>query len=84
MGFRRYRDTTPMAFLRNVRLERVRLDLLRAKEENRPATVTYVALIWGFSDLGHFTAAYARKFNELSSQTLRCAGLLPASPKKAQ
>ncbi|NMG15772.1 AraC family transcriptional regulator [Aromatoleum bremense] len=83
-GFQRYRDTTPMAFLRNVRLERVRLDLLRAKEENRPATVTDVALTWGFSHLGHFTAAYARKFNELPSQTLRCAGLLPASRKKAQ
>jgi AraC-like DNA-binding protein len=70
-GFQRYRDTTPMAFLRDIRLQRVREELLNAKLGNCPMTVTRVALDWGFSHLGHFTRAYAEKFKELPSQTLR-------------
>ncbi|WP_428424371.1 AraC family transcriptional regulator [Methylibium sp.] len=70
-GFRHYRNTTPMAFLKNVRLQRVHEELLSAKLQNRMETVTRVALEWGFSHLGHFTKAYADKFKELPSQTLR-------------
>jgi len=71
-GFQRYRNTTPMAFLRDIRLQRVREELLDAKLRNRPMTVTRVALDWGFSHMGHFTKAYAERFKELPSQTLRC------------
>jgi AraC-like DNA-binding protein len=33
--------------------------------------VTDVAYRWGFSNLGDFAAAYARRFSELPSTTLR-------------
>ncbi|CAM3786984.1 AraC family transcriptional regulator [Polaromonas hydrogenivorans] len=70
-GFQRYRNTRPMVFLKDVRLQHVHDELLCAKLQNRPETVTRVALAWGFSHLGHFTRAYAAKFKELPSQTLR-------------
>lgn len=70
-GFKKYRNTTPMMFLRDVRLQRVREELVTAKLENSSASVTSVALTWGFTHLGHFTRAYAEKFKELPSDTLR-------------
>lgn len=70
-GFKKFRDTSPMMFLRDVRLQRVREELVTAKLENQSASVTGVALAWGFTHLGHFTRAYAEKFKELPSDTLR-------------
>lgn len=70
-GFKKYRQTSPMALLRDVRLQRVREDLIRAKLENRSTSVTATAMTWGFGHLGHFTRAYVEKFKELPSQTLR-------------
>jgi len=70
-GFRQHRGTTPMAYLKLVRLQRVREQLLRAREAGSAASVTQVALDWGFSHLGHFTASYRRQFSETPSQTLR-------------
>lgn len=67
-GFRRFRDTTPMAYLKEVRLKRVHESLQRACDGN--TTVTREALRWGFSHLGHFTAAYKRRFGESPSETL--------------
>lgn len=69
-GFQQYCGTTPMAYLRLVRLQRVREDLLRAQSSGTQTSVTQVALAWGFSHLGHFTAAYRCQFKELPSQTL--------------
>ncbi|TAM06207.1 MAG: AraC family transcriptional regulator, partial [Pusillimonas sp.] len=69
-GFQQYCGTTPMAYLRLVRLQRVRQDLLQAQSSGTQTSVTQVALAWGFSHLGHFTAAYRRQFKELPSQTL--------------
>lgn len=71
MGFQRYRDVSPMVFLKNLRLDRVREELLQAKTHAMPVTVTSIALRWGFSHLGHFTRAYAERFRELPSSTLK-------------
>lgn len=68
-GFRNFRGTSPAAFLRSVRLQGVRAELLEAT--SRADTVTTVAMRWGFAHLGHFTAAYKQKFGEAPSQTLR-------------
>lgn len=68
-GFRKAYDTTPMAFLRDVRLQRVRTDLMRA--DSTRTTVTAVALRWGFLHLGRFSVMYHRRFGETPSQTLR-------------
>lgn len=67
-GFKRYRDTTPMLHLREVRLRRVREALLAG--HTGQTTVTSEAMRWGFSHLGHFTAAYKRRFGESPSETL--------------
>jgi len=67
-GFRQWRDTTPNAFLMQTRLERVRDDLLRAGADGN---VTDVALKYGFSHLGRFSAQYQEAFGERPSATLR-------------
>jgi AraC-like DNA-binding protein len=70
-GFREHRGLSPMAYLRTVRLERVRQDLL-----NDPAltSVTSAALRWGFSHLGRFSAEYRRAFGECPAKTLQRRG----------
>lgn len=67
-GFRKYRQTSPMLHLKEIRLRRVREDLQHA--EPGRTTVTAVAYQWGFNHLGHFTTDYKRRFGESPSQTL--------------
>ena len=66
LAFRRFRDTTPMARLRALRLELAREDLARDG-----ATVTSVAVACGFGSLGRFAADYKARFGEPPSETLR-------------
>jgi len=67
-GFRRFRDTTPMNHLKEVRLKRVHDALLNGWAGD--TTVTREAMRWGFSHLGHFATAYKRRFGESPSETL--------------
>lgn len=69
-AFRRHLGTTPMERLKDIRLGRVRADLLAAREDT---TVTNVAMAWGFTHLGKFAAEYRTRFGELPSETLRSA-----------
>jgi AraC-like DNA-binding protein len=69
-SFRRTLDTTPMAYLRRLRLERVREDLMTARSGS--VTVSEVAARWGFPHVSRFANAYAERFGELPSATLRC------------
>lgn len=69
-GFRKHRDTTPMAYLKAVRLDHVH-DVLSAGGSQ--LNVTRVALEWGFSHLGQFSADYQRRHGQLPSETLRKA-----------
>ena len=69
-GFQQHRGVSPMAFLRLVRLQRVREQLLQARQANQAISITQVALSWGFGHLGHFAQAYRLQFNETPSQTL--------------
>lgn len=66
-GFRRYRGTTPSRYLRDVRLNRIRDELVAA---GPGATVSEVAARWGYVNLGVFAASYRRRFGENPSQTL--------------
>lgn len=70
-GFQHYRGISPMAYVRLVRLQRVRDELLQARNTGQPTSITRIALNWGFGHLGHFTQAYRKQFNELPSETLR-------------
>lgn len=67
-AFRRHLETTPHAFVRRVRLGRVRAELADA----RPAAtlISDIARHWGFVHLGRFSRAYFDQFGELPSETL--------------
>lgn len=58
---------TPMARLRNLRLEAARERLL----SRRDLSVTEVALEFGFTNLGRFASYYRERFGELPGQTGR-------------
>ncbi|MBB3749803.1 AraC-like DNA-binding protein [Mycolicibacterium sp. BK634] len=66
--FRRHLDTTPIAYLRHVRLERAHRDLLAADPSRD--TVAAIATRWGFAHTGRFSQAYRAEFGEAPSVTL--------------
>lgn len=68
-GFRRHLDTTPMTYLRLVRLERAHNELRAA--EPHATTVAAVAHHWGFSHLSRFSQAYTRLYGRTPAATLR-------------
>jgi AraC-like DNA-binding protein len=70
-GFRRFRGMGPMAYLKQVRLDRAREDLIRS--DHRETTVTAIATRWRLFHLGNFAADYTRRFGEAPSATLRAA-----------
>lgn len=66
--FREHHGCSPHKFIENVRLRRARELLLMDTDSN---TVTGVAYLCGFSNLGHFSRAYRSLFGELPSNTIR-------------
>jgi AraC-like DNA-binding protein len=69
-GFKDELGLTPMAYLRERRLERAREELTDAMAGDG-VTVTEVAERWGFNHLGSFSAFYRKRWGESPSQTLR-------------
>jgi AraC-like DNA-binding protein len=69
-AFRRHLDTTPLAHLRTVRMQRAHHDLQNA-EPGDGTSVGAVAARWGFTHLGRFAIDYRRRFSIYPSQTLR-------------
>jgi transcriptional regulator GlxA family with amidase domain len=63
--FRRFRDTTPMRYLRDARLDKVHEALYRAEPEE---SIMSIAGNWGFSHMGRFAAAYRKRFGESPSE----------------
>ncbi|MBN1091515.1 helix-turn-helix transcriptional regulator [Blastococcus sp. TML/M2B] len=68
-AFRRHRDTTPMAHLRETRLDRAHRELLAA-DPTGGTTVASVAARWGFGHRGRFAEEYRRRFGRNPQQTL--------------
>ncbi|MFD4153057.1 AraC family transcriptional regulator [Streptomyces hydrogenans] len=68
-SFREYVGMSPMAYVREVRLERVREELRAAEPDE--VSVSEVAWRWGFAHQGRFAAHYREKFGESPSRTLR-------------
>lgn len=68
-GFRRFRGTTPMNYLKNCRLVLARRQLQEAAETG--LTVTEVAMGCGFTHLSKFARDYYEKFGERPSATLK-------------
>jgi AraC family ethanolamine operon transcriptional activator len=69
--FREHFGVTPKAYLRAVRLNCARRDLLDAARET---PIADVANRWGFWHMGQFAADYRRLFGELPSDTKSCRG----------
>jgi AraC family transcriptional regulator, ethanolamine operon transcriptional activator len=67
-AFRQHLDTTPKAYLKTLRLNAARHDLVKARDTTR---VTDVALDWGFLHFGWFSQDYRRLFGETPRQTLQ-------------
>jgi transcriptional regulator GlxA family with amidase domain len=67
-GFRIYLNTTPMRYLKELRLDMVREALLQA--EPHRASITNIAMDHGFHHLGHFCEDYQERFGELPRDTL--------------
>jgi AraC-like DNA-binding protein len=69
LAFRRHLDTTPMAYLRRVRLEQAHEDLLAGSPGTD--TVAAIAARWGFAHPGRFSGQHRVAFGEQPSATLR-------------
>jgi AraC-like DNA-binding protein len=66
--FKLHRGVSPMRYVRNTRLARVRDALMRG---DRSESVTEVATEWGFTHLGRFAVEYREQFGESPSETLQ-------------
>ena len=64
--FRDHHGVSPVRYWRNRRFVRVREALQRARDD---ASVTDIAMNWGFYHLGRFAIEYARRFGESPSDT---------------
>ena len=67
-AFRRFRDTTALGALRDIRLRRARETLLKANDDEATGTI---ARRFGFTNPSRFIAAYGRCFGERPSETRR-------------
>jgi len=67
--FRRHLDTTPLQYLRRLRLDYAHRDLLVA--EHPQETVTAIAARWGFMHTGRFAVLYRQTFGQSPHETLR-------------
>ena len=68
-GFQTSLETTPMRYLRDLRLRKVRAELLAADPEQ--IGVAEIAYRWGFNHLGRFAGQYRKMFGENPSDALR-------------
>lgn len=68
LAFRRHLGTTPMAYLRRIRLDRAHRDLLRADPSRD--TVSAIASRWGFASHSRFTARYHASYGVPPRETL--------------
>jgi len=68
-GFRTWRGTSPKSYLKAIRLDRVRTELLGVK--SKTGNVSDIAREYGFRHMGNFARDYRQRFGERPSETLR-------------
>lgn len=69
LAFRRHLGTTPLEYLRRVRLDRAHQEL-RQSSADSGVTVTAVAYRWGFRSSSRFAATYRQAYGVTPSHTL--------------
>jgi AraC-like DNA-binding protein len=69
-AFRRHRDTTPLAYLRAVRLRNAHADL-READPDGTVTVSDIAHRWGFGNLSRFAEQHRKVYGSAPSEVLR-------------
>jgi AraC-like DNA-binding protein len=67
--FRRHLDTTPMQYLRRLRLQYAHQELLAS--DRMQDTVTAIAARWGFMHTGRFAVLYRQTYGQSPHTTLR-------------
>jgi len=80
-GFRSVAETTPINYIRCVRLNGVRRQLMSTRSADM--SIGDAAARWGFFHLSHFAADYHELFGELPSQTRRSDGAAGRPAAKA-
>lgn len=81
LAFRTFRDTTPMAMLRQLRLDGVHAALSQSEPE--ATTVTAVAARFGFYNAHRFVQDYRKSFGQSPSETLRFGSTIRRAPSAA-
>ena len=76
-GFRKQYDTTPLIYLRNKRIDRVRNAIVSNALAGTSETITEIAFRHGFFHLGRFSAYYRERTGESPSETARRAAFIP-------
>ncbi|MER7760373.1 AraC family transcriptional regulator [Streptomyces sp. NPDC097619] len=71
-AFARHADTTPLAYLKRVRLARAHEELRAA--DPTTTSVTRIAARWGFPHQGRFAAAYRTAYGTSPAAVLRAGG----------
>ncbi len=66
--FKRYFGEPPTTYLKRIRLEHARQDIL---QDRGYENISCIAMKWGFNHLGRFSADYKKQFNESPSETLQ-------------
>ena len=67
-GFRKFRSTTPMGYLKAVRLGLARDALMKGRRRG-PISVTEAAIAAGYTNLSQFSRDYKARFRESPTQT---------------
>jgi AraC-like DNA-binding protein len=68
IAFQQFKQMSPLDYLRHLRLEAVRRDILAGA---RGATVSDIARRCGFSHMGRFSAQYREAFGELPTESMQ-------------
>lgn len=79
-SFHQVAGASPVAYLRNLRLNAVRRQLMSTSADR--VSVSDAAMEAGFDHLGHFAGRYKALFGESPSQTIRLASLATASARR--
>lgn len=69
-AFRQELGTTPLTFLRDLRLQRIH-DELEDSDPSLQISISQVARRWGMTHQGRFAAAYRARYGETPTQTLQ-------------